>query len=74
MYMYSKQMIHVTINGVFQVYRNSEDLEQHANQHSLTWAWLLNPCPAEKIKIPHPLRIFSLSDYLIQVIDTNLNT
>ena len=28
-----------------------------------------NPCPAEYIKMPRPLQIFSQSDYLIQIID-----
>ena len=36
--------------------------------------WLLNPCPAEYIKKPHTLRIFSLSDYLIKVVDVNSHT
>ena len=31
----------------------------------------LNPCHAEWIKMPRPLLIFSLSDYLIQVVDSN---
>ena len=33
-----------------------------------------NPCPAEYIKMPRLLLIFSQSYYLIQVIDTNSNT
>ena len=32
------------------------------------------PCHAEKIKMPCPLLIFSQSDYLIQVVDTNSHT
>ena len=41
--------------------------------HTLSWfGWsILNPCHAEKIKMPHPLQIFSLSDYLIQFVDIN---
>ena len=31
----------------------------------------INPCHAELIKMPCPLLIFSQSDYLIQVVDTN---
>ena len=31
----------------------------------------LNPCHAEQIKMPHPLLIFSQSEYLIHVVDTN---
>ena len=31
----------------------------------------LNPCPAEKIKMSHPLLIFSQSDYTIQIVNTN---
>ena len=33
-----------------------------------------NPCPAELIKMPHPLLIFSQSDYLIQIIALNSHT
>ena len=33
-----------------------------------------NPYPAEKIKMPRPLLIFSQSDYLIQIVDINLHT
>ena len=33
-----------------------------------------HPCHAEYIKTPHPLLIFSQSDYLIQVVDTNSHT
>ena len=35
---------------------------------------VVNPCPAEKIKRPLPLLIFSQSDYLIQIIDINSHT
>ena len=35
---------------------------------------LLNPCPAEWIKMPYPFLIFSQSDYLIQIVDINLHT
>ena len=31
----------------------------------------LNTCPTEWIKMPHPLLIFSQSDYLIQIVDIN---
>ena len=34
----------------------------------------INPCHAEKIKMPCPLLIFSQSDYLIQVLDANVHT
>ena len=33
----------------------------------------INPCHPEKIKMPCPLLIFSQSDYLIQVVQTNSN-
>ena len=34
----------------------------------------INPCPAEYIKMPHPILIFSQSDYLIQVVGINSPT
>ena len=34
----------------------------------------LNPCHAEYIKMPHPLLIFSQSDYLVQTVNTNSHT
>ena len=34
----------------------------------------VNPCPAEKIKMPHPLLIYSQSNYLIQVVHAISNT
>ena len=34
----------------------------------------VNPCHAEKIKMPQPLPIFSQSDYLIHVVDINSHT
>ena len=34
----------------------------------------LNPCPAEQIKKPYPVLIFSQSDYLINVVDINSHT
>ena len=34
----------------------------------------LNPCHAESIKMPRNLIIFSQSDYLIPVVDTNSHT
>ena len=33
-----------------------------------------NPCPAEEIKLTHPLQISSQSDYLIQIDDINSHT
>ena len=36
--------------------------------------WHINFCHAEWITMPRPLLIFSQSDYLIQVVDTNSNT
>ena len=35
---------------------------------------LLNPCPAEYIKMLRPFKIFSQPDYLIQIIDINSHT
>ena len=32
---------------------------------------VINLCHAQKIKMPRPLLIFSQSDYLIQIVDTN---
>ena len=37
-------------------------------------AFCINPCHAEYIKMPHPLLIFSQSDYLIQIVYTNSHT
>ena len=34
----------------------------------------VNPCPAELIKKPHPFLIFSQSDYLMKVFDTDSHT
>ena len=34
----------------------------------------INPCPAEKIKMPRPLLIFSRSDYLIHIVAINSHT
>ena len=34
----------------------------------------LNPCPAEYIKMPCPLLIFSQSDYLIYIVHINSDT
>ena len=34
----------------------------------MLWEESVNPCPAELIKMPHPLLIFSQSDYLIQIV------
>ena len=31
----------------------------------------INPCHVELIKLPHPLLIFSQSEYLIQIVDIN---
>ena len=31
----------------------------------------INPCPAELIKMPHPLLIVSQPDSLIQIVDIN---
>ena len=49
---------------------------QHCNQMKSAVKTSINPCPAEYIKIPCPLLILSQSDYmyLIQFVDTNLNT
>ena len=44
------------------------------NQHWKTAKIILNPCPAEKIKMPHPLLIFRQSDYLCQIFDANSQT
>ena len=33
-----------------------------------------NPCPAEQIKMPRPLLIFSQSDYLIGIVALNSHT
>ena len=33
-----------------------------------------NPCPAENIKMPCPLLIFSLSNFFIQGFETNTHT
>ena len=38
------------------------------------FSWRINPCPAEYIKMPLPLLIFSQSDYLIKVVYINSNT
>ena len=35
---------------------------------------LINHCRPEEIKMPHPLLIFSQSDYLIQVVDKKSHT
>ena len=32
---------------------------------------ILNPCPAEEIKMSHSFLIFNQSDYLIQIVDIN---
>ena len=40
--------------------------------HFICLLTLFNPCPAEQIKLPH--LIFSQSDYLIQIVDTNSHT
>ena len=32
---------------------------------------MINPCPAEYIRMPHPLLILSQSDSLIQIVDIN---
>ena len=34
----------------------------------------INPCPAEQIKMPRLLLIFSQSDYLIQIVAINSHT
>ena len=44
------------------------------NQHCKTAKIILNPCPAVKIKMPHPLLIFSQSDYLCQIFYANSQT
>ena len=36
--------------------------------------WLVNPCHAEYIKMPHPLLIFNQSDYLIWIVAINSYT
>ena len=41
---------------------------------STSFKTLFNPCPAELIKKPHPLLIFSQSDYLIKVVDIKSHT
>ena len=42
---------------------------------AVTWYGIqLNPCPAEYIKMPRPLLIFSQSDYYIQIVAINLHT
>ena len=35
---------------------------------------LINPCPAEYIRMPCPLPVFSQSDHLIQIVDINSHT
>ena len=37
-------------------------------------SFVFNPCHAVWIKMPHPLLIFSQSEYLILVVDTNSHT
>ena len=41
---------------------------------SALFAILINPCPAESIKKPHPFLIFCQSDYLIKVVDIDSYT
>ena len=51
----------------------SADLGLHCllRQTKINMVPLINPCPAELIKMPHPLLVFSQSDYFIQIVDIN---
>ena len=53
---------------------NSEATVQHDQHDWNITDWCISRCPAEYIKMPRPLLIFSQSDCLIRIVAINLHT
>ena len=74
---YSLEALLMSTHNIYFLWRNKKNVMCVPSLSGAMQIFLLliiKPCPAEYIKMPHPLLIFSQSDFMSQIVAINSHT